>query len=90
MKTTLAAATPSLFAQQQRIGPPAHTKGPKVYLDYDQVELDSVYDQASYAPNMRQITERWASNSEIFRTRWGVPARFSYGTGSSEKLDVYR
>jgi arylformamidase len=39
---------------------------------------------------MQQITARWASNSELFRTRWGVPARLSYGTGSSEHLDLYR
>ena len=28
-----------------------HGKGPKVFLDYDQAELDAAYNQASYAPN---------------------------------------
>ena len=33
--------------------PPAREKGPLVWLDMDQKELDDAYDQAVYAPNAR-------------------------------------
>jgi arylformamidase len=78
-----------MFAQQT-IGPKAHTKGPKVFLDYDQADLDAAYDQQAYAPNMQQLQQRWVTNSELFRSRWGMPMRFSYGKGKAEQLDVYR
>ena len=42
------AATPA-FADCA-IGPPAHDKGPRVWMDLDQVELDAAYDQSVYAP----------------------------------------
>src|SRR5688500_4200481 len=31
------------FAQDCRIGSPPHTKGPLVFMNYDQVELDAAY-----------------------------------------------
>lgn len=65
-------------------------KGPKVFLDYDQVELDAAYDQAAYAPNMRQVLQRFASNSEMARAHLGAPVRFAYGPTAIERLDVYR
>jgi arylformamidase len=34
------------FAEECRIGPPPHAKGPVVWMDMDQVELDAAYDQA--------------------------------------------
>src|SRR3954471_9023123 len=37
------AAAPAL-AEDCRIGPPPHTKGPLVWNDLDQVELDAAYD----------------------------------------------
>jgi hypothetical protein len=43
------AATPAL-AEGCQIGPPPHEKGPKVWMDLDQVELDAAYDQTVYAP----------------------------------------
>src|SRR6185437_7775441 len=39
----VAAAAPAL-AEECRIGPSPHEKGPLVWLDYDQVELDAAYD----------------------------------------------
>ena len=41
-----AAATGPAFAQNCRIGPPPHTKGPLVFMNYDHVELDAAYEQA--------------------------------------------
>ncbi len=67
-----------------------HGKGPKVFLDYDQAELDAAYNQASYAPNMQQLQARSFSNSELIRARIGAPMRTTYGPGEVERLDIYR
>jgi len=56
----------------------------------DQVELDAAYDQVYYAPLRDQITGRLASNSELVRSRLGVPWRESYGPTEVEKLDIHR
>ena len=56
-------------------GPPPHEKGPLVFLDYDQIELDAAYDQAVYQPNILQLNKRWASNSARTRARdWRSPS----------------
>jgi len=64
-------------------------KGPPVWLDMDQAELDAAYDQIKYAPNLPQITKRYATNSEAARSRLGAPRRFTYGPTAIEGLDVY-
>jgi arylformamidase len=69
--------------------PPARTKGPAVWLDLDQKELDDAYDQSVYAPNLRQITGRYVTNSEAVRARIGAPKRFAYGSTPIEGLDLY-
>jgi len=78
------------FAEECRIGPPPHAKGPLVWMDKDQVELDAAYDQSFYAPMAGQIVKRWASNSDDVRARLGVPQREAYGPTEVEKLDIYR
>jgi arylformamidase len=83
-----ASAAPALA--QPQIGPPPHPKGPAVFLDYDQVELDAAYDQDVYAPLAPQITRRYASNSEAARDRVGDPIRVAYGRSDIEKLDIYQ
>jgi arylformamidase len=55
----------------------------------DQAELDAAYDQSRYAPNLRQITKRYATNSDAARSRLGEPRRFAYGPTAIEGLDVY-
>lgn len=82
-------AVPAL-AQECRIGPAPHAKGPLVWMDMDQVELDAAYDQSVYAPLGGQITKRYASNSDGVRARLGAPQRESYGPTDVEKLDIYR
>jgi arylformamidase len=84
-----AAASPAL-AEDCRIGPPPHDKGPRVWMELDQVELDAAYDQAFYAPLARQISRRRAANSELVRARLGAPVRAAYGPTEVEKLDIYR
>jgi arylformamidase len=66
-----------------------HAKGPRVWLDMDQAELDAAYDQIKYAPNLQQITRRYASNSEAVRSRLGAPRRLAYGSTAIEALDLY-
>jgi arylformamidase len=77
-------------AEECRIGPPPHDKGPRVFMDYDQVELDAGYDQSFYAPLAQQVIKRYASNSEAVRARIGQPLRESYGPTAIEQLDIYR
>ena len=90
LATTVAmAATPAL-AEGCQVGPPQHHKGPLVFLDYDQLELDASYDQVYYEPLIRKVSDRLASNSESMRARIGTPQRAAYGPTEIEKLDVYR
>jgi arylformamidase len=82
-------AVPAL-AEECRIGPPPHAKGPVVWMDMDQVELDASYDQAFYAPLRLEIIKRYASTSEAVCSRMGQPVRESFGPSEVEKLDIYR
>src|SRR5688572_33164615 len=78
-----------LLAQQLPATAAERVKGPPVWLDMDQAELDAAYDQIKYAPNLPQITQRYATNSETARSRLGAPRRFAYGPTAIEGLDVY-
>jgi arylformamidase len=64
-------------------------KGPRVWLDLDQAELDAAYDQSAYAPNREQVLARNATNSDGVRARLGPPRRYAYGPTPVEGLDVY-
>jgi arylformamidase len=68
---------------------PARQKGPRVWLDLDQQELDDAYDQSKYAANLAQIVKRYATNSEQVRARLGAPKRLAYGPTPIEGLDLY-
>ena len=68
----------------------ARTRGPRVFLDYDQKALDDAYDQSVYAPNRNQVLTRLARASELARQRLGAPLRMAYGPAAIERLDVYR
>ena len=72
------------------IGPPKHDKGPAVWLDMDQVEIDAAYDQDFYAPASANIRRRYLTDSDALRARIGEPRREAYGPGEFEKLDIYR
>lgn len=84
-----AAATPPLLAQPAPAASVPRVKGPAVWLDLDQVDLDAAYNQIQYAPNLPQITGRYASNSQAVRSRLGAPQRFAYGPTAIEGLDVF-
>lgn len=64
-------------------------KGPRVWLDLDQAQLDAAYTQVQYAPNQPQILQRYAANSEVVRQRLGKPRRVAYGPSEIERLDIY-
>src|SRR5262249_60034131 len=51
------AATPA-FADGCPVGPPQHHKGPLVFMNYDQLELDASYDQVYYEPLIAQVSQR--------------------------------
>jgi arylformamidase len=74
---------------QQPAHPAPRVKGPRVWLDMDQAELDAAYDQSVYAPNLQQIVKRYATNSEGVRARLGPPRRHAYGATPIEGLDIY-
>jgi arylformamidase len=76
-------------AAAQRSAQPPREKGPLVWLDMDQQDLDDAYDQAVYAPNRDHLLKRCARNSELVRERLGAPRRFAYGPTPIEALDVF-
>jgi arylformamidase len=71
---------PSAAATAPKEAP--RVKGPIVWLDMDQRELDDACDQLVYAPNR--------DNSAVARKRIGEPFRFAYGPTPVEGLDVAR
>jgi len=62
----------------------------RVFLDYDQQQLDDAYDQAVYAPNRKQVHTRLEQNCEEVRMRLGAPLREAYGVAAIEGVDIYR
>ena len=87
--TAALVASPAV-AQGCLVGPPPHQKGERVFLDYDQVELDASYDQNAYEPLGSQTYARLISNSEAVRARLGAPRRTAYGATDIEQLDIFR
>jgi arylformamidase len=88
--TASAMVATSAFAEECLVGPPKHHKGPLVFMDYDQLELDASYDQTHYEPLIAQVGQRLNTNSDATRARIGAPQRAAYGPTEIEKLDIYR
>ena len=65
-------------------------KGPLVWLDMDQQELDDAYDQQVYAPNREEIRARRVANNKIALARIGEPDRRPYGPTEIEQVDIYK
>ena len=65
-------------------------KGPIVWLDMDQKELDDAYDQAVYAANRDEIRKRRMAACGRALKRLGPPERVAYGPTEIEKLDIYK
>lgn len=66
------------------------SKGPLVWLDMDQQELDDAYNQSVYAPNQEVVGKRRRLASEATIRRLGLAQRVAYGPGEIEKLDIYK
>jgi arylformamidase len=76
--------------QQQASLSAPNVKGPPVWLDMDQKELDDAYDQTVYAPNQKLLALRRAAASKATLARLGEPMRLAYGPTEIEKLDIYK
>src|SRR5262245_31913638 len=70
--------------------PAPRAKGPIVWLDMDQKELDDAYDQEVYARKRDILVGRRIANSVRTRAILGEPLRESYGPTEIEKLDIFR
>jgi arylformamidase len=77
-------------AQRCPATPPPRPKGPPVWLNLDQQDLDEAYDQNVYAFNFKNIAERRAANNETALAVIGRPERVAYGASDIEKVDIYR
>jgi len=62
----------------------------KVFLDYDQAELDRQYNQRAWVTNADEHIRRYATMSEAVRARLGAPETIAYGAAATETLDFYR
>src|SRR4030095_4287846 len=82
-------ATPAL-SQQCQIGPPKHEKGPLVFRDYDQAELDAAYKQEVCEPLGQRVLDGLYFTGGEARDRIGEPQRVAYGETEVETLDIYR
>ena len=94
LATAVVSAAGPLLAQQrmQTYLPPGvkpKPKGPLIFLDYDQEEIDYAYDQAPWAPNRDEIEKRNEQKSAAAIARLGPPKRVAYGPAEVEKLDLY-
>jgi arylformamidase len=69
---------------------PARAKGPLVWLDMDQKELDDAYDQAVYAPNQMKVQARRDVSTVRAREALGGFERVKYGAPDIEGLDLFR
>jgi arylformamidase len=78
-----AMVTTSAFADGCQVGPPQHHKGPLVFMDYDQLELDASYDQVYYEPLIARVSQRLNSNSDTARAHVGAPQQAAYGPAAT-------
>ena len=62
----------------------------KVFLDYDQAELDRQYNQRAWVANADEHIRRYATMSDAVRARLGEPEVIASGAAASETLDLYR
>jgi arylformamidase len=87
---TVAMGTGGASAQRCPETPPARAKGPLVWLDMDQQDIDDAYDNDVYAFNAKTIEQRRVFNNEIAQSILGKPERVAYGPSEVEKLDIYK
>ncbi len=77
-------------AQRCPAAAPPRTKGPLVWMDMDQQDIDEAYDNNVYAFNSKNLGERRVYNNQIVRNILDKPQRVAYGPAEIEKLDIYK
>jgi arylformamidase len=82
--------TDTVSSTERKTGAATRAKGPIIWLDMDQQELDNAYDQAVYAPNQPLVHARRNAATGRARARLGEPQRFQYGASEIEGVDVYK
>ena len=87
---TLALGAEPASAQRCPAVPPARTKGPLVWLEMDQQDIDEAYDNDVYAFNAKSINDRRVYNNQIARDILDKPQRVAYGPSEIEKIDIYK
>jgi arylformamidase len=87
---TVALASAPASAQRCPATPPARAKGPLVWMNLDQHELDEAYDQSVYAFNQRFVQERRNERNALMAKILGKPDRVAYGPTEIEKVDIYK
>jgi arylformamidase len=87
---TFALTTDPASAQRCPAMPPARAKGPLVWMNMDQQDIDDAYDQAVYAFNSKNIAERQVGNNEIAMAAIGKPERHAYGPNPIEGVDIWK
>ncbi|QIM47841.1 alpha/beta hydrolase [Pusillimonas sp. DMV24BSW_D] len=80
----------AVYADDHGAKAKADAQGEKVFLNYTQAELDKNYNQGEWAPNIRQILQRYGARSETARERLGNPEKLSYGDSEVETFDLFR
>ncbi|AZQ66943.1 alpha/beta hydrolase [Silicimonas algicola] len=85
-------AAPAMAQSPCLYGVPATdgAKGPVVWRDLDQAQLDAAYRQESYQPHTDEVNGRLSSLSFDLRFQRGYPERAVYGDGPDEGMDIYR
>jgi arylformamidase len=87
---TFAIATDPASAQRCPATPPERVKGPLVWMNMDQQDLDEAYDNDVYAFNAKNVLERQGMNNEMALSVIGKPIRVAYGPAEIEKVDIYK
>ncbi len=70
--------------------PPPRVKGPPVFRDLDQTDIDEGYDNDVYAFNAKHLGERRVFNNRIAQALLAKPERVKYGPADIERLDFYK
>lgn len=86
---SLALAAEPATAQRCPAAAP-RTKGPPVFRDLDQVDIDEGYDNDVYAFNAKTINERRVYNNRIAQAVIGKGERVKYGEAEIERADIYK
>src|SRR5262245_12992080 len=86
--TVALASAPASAQRCPPVGP--RTKGPAIFRDLDQVDIDEGYDNDVYAFNSRTINERRVFNNRAALSVIGKPDRVKYGEAEIERVDIYK